>query len=416
MTNFARWRPVAMTVIVPLMLASAVLNQQVSGDLLLWGQIVSTGAVLAAVVITLGTFPDAMWPRALAGLTVALRLVRLGLPLDSIVLAYTASVSALFCAAGAITLVSRPRLIYRQLVVLCVVSVPVMFLQASGIGGDATQQLRTDLHGQERIETVPALFVPENEITPTTLQARPAGLFSSNNLLSFVMLFVLAAHVARARLASLTWRDLAVVTVVVFAMAKILFLALLVLLTYLLTQGAIRRRKALNLLLLTAAVLGLYAYLLPAFFIYNTGADLFVRNLQFRLIDLALSTGIPTLVDRALDAPADIVALVSDPSHGHESGYAGIIALVPLVLVAAAAVLPLFLRGWRYIAQSRPAWRDMVILHLLVLVLVPLITSFLESVFLWFMAGAALLPLLVVAEPGFKRLFDQSDHFGVTAA
>ena len=62
MTSLTRWNPAAMTLIVPLMIASAILNQQRSADLLLWGQIASIGAVVAAAVITLGTFPDAHWP------------------------------------------------------------------------------------------------------------------------------------------------------------------------------------------------------------------------------------------------------------------------------------------------------------------------------------------------------------------
>jgi len=417
MTSLTRWNPAAMTLIVPLMIASAILNQQRSADLLLWGQIASIGAVVAAAVITLGTFPDAHWPRLAVGITVALRLIRLGVATEAVVLAYTVAVGALFCAAGAVVLVARPRLVYRQLIVITALCAPVMFLQASGIGGAASQSLRTDLHGDERIESTPALFVGEGAITITTLQARPAGLFSSNNTLSFVMMFVVAAHVARARRAAAGWRDVVVLSVVVLAMAKILFLGLVVALAYMaVTRGAAGRLRALQMAVLTAGLIAIYAYLLPAFFVYNTGADLLMRNLQFRLIDLALASGIPALVEQALDAPADILEMVTDPTLGHQSGYAGIITIVPLIAALAIALLPVFVRGWRYVSRERPAWRDLVALNLLALVMVPLITSFLSAVFLWFMAGAALLPLLVVAEPRFAALFDETDHFGAPVA
>ena len=129
-----RW--LAMRVVFPTMVVTAIFDQQVSSAVLLFvGQLISPVSILTAATIVLLTFRHALWPLVVVGMTLALRALRIVVGLnDTLVALYTIAVGFVFCAAGAAVAIQRPRLIYKQILWLCLLNMPLMILQLAGVG------------------------------------------------------------------------------------------------------------------------------------------------------------------------------------------------------------------------------------------------------------------------------------------
>lgn len=410
MTAGEYMRGLALQWMVPLLLASAILNQQIgSTPLLAAGQLVSTLGTLAAIVIVWATFGPKWWVVLVVALTVVFRFARVTVADEGMILTgYVVLSGVLYLTAGLIAAILAPDTVARHLWLGCVIGLPLMILQVLGVG-EWTQVLRTDLHDEGlgvRLQ-FPTLFKQPGEVVLNVIQSRPAGLFPSNNLLSMVVVFTVAWFFSRGEGVRQHRRDLPLLAVAVLTMAKIVMLGTLAVFAWLFVAGGrAKRRRVLRATIWIAMLIATYAVLFPGLFAYNTDWEKTVLNAAIRWNDLLYATG---RYEWMIAAQANVAELqttvaISDESQ-RQSGYAVMARYLPYLAAAALVLGPLYLMALRRVRrQSRAAYLTATAV-LLAAVLLPLISSFLGAVLFWYLAGASALPLLVWARTPFRHLF-----------
>ena len=410
--NHAAAQGIALRFLVPLLVTSAICNQETwSSALGAIGQVASTAAVVLAIYVVLVSFNRSAWASFVIAMTIVLKVMRFIFPAsESLVLVYELTSGLLFCAAGAIAAIRCPRTISRQVTIICILGVPLMVLQLMGVGV-WTQFMRMDWHdgGMGDTTQYPTLLKAAGEVMLNTVQSRPAGFFSSNNLLSMVLMCGIGLHYSLDERRRLGWRDVGLGLAIVLTMSKSVFMALAVVSLWLFVSGdRWKRRYVLKMAVLVGVLVATYARLFPGVFAHVASSDAALLNFQLRWYDLMFSTSIPSLVDYARVGMFDLSKQIDldDPSQ-RQSGYAALAATAGYVLVAAALVAPVFWWGVRWIWRTARARVQPVLVMLLVVVMVPMMSSFLTSVFLWFVAGFALLPLFLTFEPRYRLLIRQ---------
>jgi hypothetical protein len=398
----------------PLIILSAVLNQERPYEILIAiGQLVSIACVATAVVLPIAALPGRIWPVALAVGTVILRAARLIFGSDPILQwAYTLVVGLEFCAAGAVVAILSPTRLRRQMIIFMTLSLVLMLLQLTGVGS-WTQVLRTDFHlpGEESLRQYGTLFVPLADLVPTTLQMRPAGFMSANNIFSVFLIGALAFHYGMPTRGKLTWRDLVLCGATIVAMAKIGFLSFALIAIYLIVAGGHdHRRRMLKVTVVFTLFMAGYAFLFPGAFEFNMSVALWLLNFQLRLANVVLLSGQPELI--SLLAESEITSDV-DPGllidQGTRSGYALLVPYFHYSLVALGAVAILVWLGIRYLRNRFRDYATASILMAGIILLIPLITPLIGTNIFWFLAGIALMPALVRFERRYRDLFGHSD-------
>lgn len=383
----------AATSLFPLLALSAICNQvRPFPWLMTLGHVASLGLVFTAIAVVTLTF-RARWTLVLVALvllTRAWRVVSGDADNGAAFTAYTGAAFLLFGLAGSVMLERYTSLLQRQVVWLCALSLPFMVLQVIGV--EWVQALRTDRHNEyAALTSTPTLFVPIESLKITTLQSRPAGLFSSNNYFSLFLVFIAALRFGRASVSARpSVEDLIVLAVIVLAMAKLTFLVMAGLLVVMWWNG--ERARMAGLVVAAAAMLVAYGILFPGLFVHNLAPYNALMNISVRTADLLIGTGQARLVD--LGHTILRVADYRDPNAligGKESGYAQAVAnapvlwrglLIPVLGIAAILALRPGIAGGverRLVASVAGA-----------AVLSPLITPFFGVPVFGFFAGAAI--------------------------
>lgn len=368
------------------------------------GQMASIATMLVAMTVILTSLPDRSWPLVLVGLVFIARGLRFGAG-DSVTLdgIYTVFLAATSSAAGALVLLTHPGLLRRQFAVFCALSIPLMILQMIGVPW--TQLLRTDIDPPHLgYQQVPTLFMPAGQVVITTFQSRPAGILYANNAASVIAVFGLALHYARLpKPGRLDWTDLAALGFVVLLMSRLTFIILLLMWGVRLTMDAASRRHVLASIGVVALLMAGYRLVFPGLFAANTSWYAFAVDLELRVVELMLASGIPWLVQLADQVPREWGGGRFDPMQylgtGAQSGYTLLIRHGWLVLFAALAAAPiLWAAARRYRALDRGIRREVIAVGVAVL-LAPMITSFLGTAMFWFLSAAAFIPIWRLLDP-----------------
>ncbi len=391
----ARW-------LLPLMILSLVFVQQADPILVGIGAVVSILTTVAAISLLLSKMGRSAGALAFVTGTLALRVARLASDAPALVLVYTIFAGALFCFVGAVMALRNPRRVYRQLVFLWLVCVPVMLLQLLGVG-EWTQALRTDSSAGDYSQHA-TLFVRSGEAVISALQARPAGLLPSNNLMSMLLVFTIGLHYARANRSRLSWRDWLLSCAAVLSMSKFVFLVFAVMALWVFVVGdRARRVRVVKVMVLLAVLTAVYAWLFPGVFAFTTSWETARQNFLIRLNDLLIASGSPYL-QQFVDLTA-APRIAESIAQGRQSGYATIAKYLPYVFGVALLAAPWFFRGLKAMRRRAPEWLFPTTLCLINVAGIPLISSFLASVIYWYMAGFAVLPVLLLLERRFQPLF-----------
>jgi hypothetical protein len=313
-------------------------------------------------------------------------------------LGFDVALGALFCAAGAVIVSERPGLVYRQLLVIAVVSIPLMLLQMSGLAAWSEALNTENVAGAGAPQ--PTLFVGEDELYYRTSQARPASFTHANNFLSLLAGFALVLHFSRIRTARLTRRDLVICTFALLTMGKIVLLLFVVVLAWKLITGIrMERRRMLRVAVFTGCLLGVYAVVFPGLLANNISVYKISYSFFIRANDVADLLPPDTMLrswleDRLAGTPrADWKEAVT------LSGYAQIIGILPYAAVGVLLLAPAFYQGFRRVRRRYPELIDMTVLTLFLVLLYPTAVPLFRAQIFWFIGGFALLPLFTVWEP-----------------
>lgn len=391
-------RPAAMWIFPGLVVAMVVGNEGWRIGPLLIGQLLSWVNDAAAVVIVLGRFRDRRWAHALIGAMVAGKLLTVAGVVPALSdFVFDASLGALFCAAGALVASERPGLVYRQLLVMAVISIPLMVIQISGV--TAWSEVLNTEHTEDAPAPAPTLFVAIDDLQYRTAQARPTGFTHANNFLSLLAAFAVALHFSRVRTPWLTWRDLVLVAFAVLTMAKVALLVLAVVILWKLWHGGpIERRRAARVGLFACAALVAYAVLFPGLLVSNIGFYKLTYSFFIRANDLAAQLPDGS-IKRWLEVQLAGTPTLPEARGGGLSGYAQAVAFLPTAVLGAFLLFPFFSSGMRTFKRRYGHSLDTTVLILFVVVLYPAAVPMLRAQIFWFIAGFALLPFFVAWEP-----------------
>lgn len=360
------------------------------------GQVLSWLNDLSAVVLVLGRFRGRSWPLVVIGATLACKAAAQIPPLAATAdLGFDLGLGLLFCAAGAVLVSERPGLVYRQVVAIAVLSIPLMLVQITGVAAWSEALNTENVEGAGPPQ--PTLLVPEDELQYRTSQARPSGFTHSNNFLSLLAGLALVLHFSRLKTARLTYRDLIICTFALLTMAKIVLLMYAVVLAWKgITGTHWERHRILRVTGLTAILLAAYAVLFPGLLAnniswYKISYSFFIRVNDFADLLPQGSAVRGWLQEQLAGTPRadwkDAVTL---------SGYAQIIAIVPYLLVSGVLLAPVFVKGIRRVRLRYPEIVDLTVLSLLLVVLYPTAVPLFRAQIFAFVAGFGLLPFFTV--------------------
>ena len=396
----------AQNLLLPAIILTAIFGQdRPQTAMVVVGQLASIAAVALAAVVALSALAGRVWPGILVLVVVILRAIRLVPAGDMSVInqLYALATTVLFAAAGADLLLTRRKLVARQMATFVAISCPMMALQLLGVG-EWTQSFRTQFAGDSGLAQHPTLLIGRDDMILSGIQARPGGFLYANNYLSVFIVFALALYLGDTHAPKRAVRNGLLATASVLSMAKVVFFAFVVmgLVAVVLRQKALLRRwGAMALMLLV--LLGGYRLLFPGMFEVNMSLELWRTNFQMRLADALYASGSERAREIAGSLPTRALATL-DPEVPSQSGYALLIQRTALVAPALLTAVFLNWRGARWLKRFRPDLRPSIIMLQTAVVVVPVITSFLGPQVFSVFLGVAAFPVWITLDSRFGKL------------
>jgi hypothetical protein len=315
-----------------------------------------------------------------------------------IVWAYTVSLGLLLAAAAAALARHDPRLLHRQLLWLIGLSAPLMVLQIFGYP-EIVHALRTDIHDPVFGWVVlPTLFNTDPNTGWSTIQGRPAGLMYANNFFSLIALFAIAVHLAAGRESDKKW-DWIIGLVAALAMAKIVFLGLIVLTGVTVVVDREQRRRILRIWLALMVSMAGYYLVFRGLFLFNLSFTNILVNVTVRFQDIRaalLGADIADVVVNTLEGGVWTYTIEA----GTQSGYATVAKYLPMIAVAFPIVAWFYVRRLSTLAIRDPLAASISRNASVAMLLAPVITAFFSAPFFAFAAGLASTPFWTMRERG----------------
>jgi hypothetical protein len=390
------------------------LSNQPYGLAVVLGQIAALMCDLAAVLIISGALRRKGWVWLLSVVVaiLAAKGLRVVTGSGTADLAYIVLLNLLFCTSGAVVAFQRPALLYKQVMVVCLLSVVAMLFQVIGAG--SWTQLFANYGEGNLSEPVRTLFVRSEKLTYMLVQGRPAGILYSNVVLSLIIMYGLVMHFTRRTSAGVwRWGTTVIIGAAVLAQAKIVAVGFLVTVGLVLVLGdRHQRRRALAATVLVPVFLGLYSVLFPGLWGVNTDYFTLQASVFYRLNDIMAATR-PDVAFRALQAPyfAGTPHLSTLAEGDFVSGYASVVARsqgrLGVLSVVAVVGIGLYRRGFRRLNGASPDWTLPVILGVAVIGLFPATHPIWSNPLFWFMMGLGFLPFVQLLSP---RLLARAKH------
>jgi hypothetical protein len=282
-----------------------------------------------------------------------------------------------------------------------------MAYQLAG-SGNWIQVLRTDRHNEYEDNQHPTLFVPSEEVIITTFQARPAGLSYANNHFSIVFMLCLAIFYGLSRARRLTMYDALLCAIAVLSMAKIILLSMAVIfLRKMFVKKKGEKARYINTGVLLMMMMAVYWFLFPGVFSYTMSIDNLKRNYIGRYLDLTESF---TEKDNDRLSSTDITPKfkIENELQHYQSGYAQIGKYLYLILIGALPFTPFLFKSFRNAYNYCPKIAELSLMCFIIIILMPLITSFLSGGFFWFVAGFAFVPVFI--ELGYFKIPEEASY------
>lgn len=356
------------------------------------GQYISLVNYLASMVIVLTTFRHKIWPWVFIVCIVLTRTFALIFLITGAEIASDIFLNIFFCITGAIIASRYINLVYKQVMIICLLSLLMMILQIIGI--DVWTQFLIQNHSY--VEPTSTLFVQREDLVYRIFQARPAGFFHSSAILSLITLFGLALHLSRSN-GGFAWGTIVLSAMVVLAMAKSGFLGLILIVISLFIIGNNRQRlKALKTVMLTIFLFCLYSVLFPGLFAINLDPHVIRFSIFSRLNAIVDAFPVGSILRSSLEQCLQDTPRIEVPGMG--SNATGLSKLSPYFFYIMAS-LPLlmlfFLRGVFKMRAWLPNLVSVSITTLLILAVCIATVSIWDAQIYWFIGGFGLLPLFI---------------------
>lgn len=308
---------------------------------------------------------------------------------------YVAFRCTLFCFAGAYIAIYHYRVIYKQLMVICLLNAPIMFFQVAGIGEwlqfFATENTTIDYR------IVQTLFNPILEHGYSVIQTRPSGFLYSNNRLSQYIIFGFAMHLSIVR-KRYWWGTFILCAMAVLSMAKIVFAGMAALILFILIAGRRHQKKwCLNTVITFSLLWMIYIYLFPGVYAHHLHIIKEGNSIYFRineLVSILPQGSIKAAFERILEGTPRAAWIKNTDSV--LSGYAQLLKIAPIMVAIAIFLAPHYVRGRNKLSRYSPQLSHISTLVLIVFAVYPSAVPIFEAPGYWIMGGFAVLPFLTL--------------------
>jgi len=406
------------TLLLPLLVLSVTFTSKpVYPDILLH-RIISVLFIICVIMVFCGSCRSKILVICIPTAVVLLRILRLGYGDEYGVLEkiYLVPYSILLIVVGTKMVREYPLLMLRQIVWICAISIILSLMQIMGV---QWAQSFTNFYWLTGGTTESFLFVPWSKALPvTTIQLRPVGFASANNIVSQYLLFFYAFSILWFADKKQRFRPpLIWLFIISFACAltgaKVVLAGIV-----LINIAAVTFAKGQNrlymfrVLLTTSFSYFLYWFLFPGFFVFNFNIDLFAYNAMLRLKNLMSFGDIPyaeTIYQYLSQFQTGeyigekSVTKTVELFHGHSiTGLGTIMNYLPIIIYTGLLIAPFWFARLQKLARG--PYVDMQKLPIIMLVAAVASSAggpFLGGSYFWFFFSFTLYPLstLLLREP-----------------
>lgn len=367
------------------------------------GQMIVMLNDIAAGIIIIATFRGSLWPLGLIMSILLAKTLSLISVSGSAELLYIILVGTLLFIAGAIIAFERSKLVYKQLMIICSVSVLFMVLQSAGVGG-FSQFLATSYYDYEVAPDVQnTLFAPLADIAYDVRVFRPAGLLRTGTLVSLVILFALPLHLSKHR-GRIPGGTAVLCAMVVLSMGKIVFVGFIVVVLFILVKGNRRQQlESIKTIAFLLFFLLLYSFFFPGLFEHNLGTDTQNFSIFVRLNDILEIFPEGTIIREMADPYMIGTVRKILPEGDHLSGIPSLIMILPYLGPFLVILSIYYFKGYNSMRVQFPDMTLMCGSIFFGIILYPAVFPIWDTGLYWFMLSFALLPIYFKLFPRYFR-------------
>ncbi len=318
----------------------------------------------------------------------------------------TISLGGIFFIVGGKIYGENPKLLYKQIILFFLISIPFMICQITGVSSIFMQWNTDYAHSIDVLDlseigtfklipVYPTLFIELDELNYQIGQGRPSGLLNANNILSIFVLIGVVLNLITTKTVNVRYSDLVVICILVLTMSFMAFFGTLLLYIYgFLFVGRVWRIKSLKLLIMLFTFLSLYYFFFPGLFKVNFGESKFLMSTLTRGLDIANALGFSGINDILFDQVSQVgLSFSEDSSYSQISLILKSEFLIPLLFSVLFITLFYLKRAILFKKVRRKNTREFGI-FLFSLVLSQFAIPYLEAPSFQFLLGFALYPLL----------------------
>ena len=387
-------KQVCMKWLFPGLILALVIGPQPWAQQFLLGQMIVWVNDVSAAVIILSTFRGRFWPLILIGCIIVAKVLSFIIMEPAFEIPYIIFVDILICLAGGIIAYERSNLVYRQVMVICLLSLPFMIMQSAGVGGWA--QILTATREFDAPDIQKTLFTPLEDIQYDIKVFRPAGLLRANTLLSLIILFALPFHLSRMR-GRFPGGTFILCSMAVLSMAKDVFVgSAIIVLLLLYTGNRSQKYESIKALVFIIILFWLYAIFFPGLFEHNMSADTVFFSIYVRINDMVETLPETSFVRQFLEPYlADTWRLTHLEPGQHVSGYTYLIRILPIIIPLIFIISFFYIKSYHRLRSENPYLTSWIRPIMVGMLIYPIAFPIWETGLYWFMMSFVLLPFII---------------------
>ena len=390
--------------LLPSLIITMVLVNQTDKIFILIGQVIGWLSYVFAGLVVYNSFKNKLMVYVLFLLIITTKTLAVVFGLPIIGTIYVVCQNTLFCVAGSVILFLKPNLVYKQIMVFCILNTIFAILQVTGIGGQLAMILTT--HGQGADATpVITFFKNKTDLNYLLIQGRPAGLTQANIILSLIIIFAIAIHFSRQHKV-FKWGTPLLSLLITLSMSKMAYLGFIISGIIILIWGQrFQKLRILRALYFIFIFVFVYTILFPGLTSVNLSKETINASIFLRANDIMFALNPEYLIGENRPFFEGTTFFYDGEEGEYVSGIASILAKVydhlTLFVSAMVLLLLLYIYGLRKLKLKFPSIKLKTINVLVIICIFPVTHPIWPFQIYWFMLGYGLLPFYFHMNPRF---------------
>lgn len=391
--------------LLPSLIITMVLVNQSDKLFIFIGQLTGWLSYIFAALVVLNSFQNKLFVYLLFFLIIATKFLSILSGSSSMETMYIICQNTLFCIAGTVVAFLKPDLIYKQIMVFCILNVVFMILQITGVGGKLVMIFTT--HGEGAVAPEMTLFKEEENLNYLLIQGRPAGLTQANIILSLIIIFAIAIHFSRQHHV-FRWGTLLLSLLITLSMAKMAYLGFIISSLIILIWGeCFQKMRVLRASIFIFIFLLLYTLLFPGLAAVNLSKETIDASIFLRANDIMFALKPEYLSDESKPFFEGTSFFYGGEEGEFVSGIASVVTKVydhlALFITGLIILILLYLSGFRKLKSRFPYIRLKIITVLVIISIFPVTHPIWPFQIYWFFLGYGLLPFYSYIHPRFMN-------------